>query len=118
MKVWRLLAIAVLAVALLALIGCGKKEQEPATQQQEETSTTQAAVVDHTPTGDEIGTEATCAVCGMTVTVEATTPSVTYEGKNYYFWSQGDKEAFVANPQMFTEKAADTTGQTEEKTGQ
>ncbi len=115
MKLWKVLVIGMLALALLALIGCGKSEEkEPATQQQEEVATT-PAVTDHTPAGDEIGTEATCPVCGMKVTVEATTPSAEYDGKTYYFCSPGDKETFAANPEMFTKMPADTTGHTMEE---
>lgn len=114
MKMWKVLVIGMLALALMALVGCGKSsEKEPATQQQEEVAT-KPAVENHTPSGDEIGTEATCPVCGMTVTVEATTPSVTYDGKTYYFCSENDKEAFAENPEMFTKKAEDTTGTTEQ----
>lgn len=119
MKMWKLLVIAMAALVLLLLVGCGKskEEQQPATQQQEEV-TTKPTVADHTPTGDEIGTETTCPVCGMSVTVAEGTPAVTYEGKNYYFCSASDKETFAANPEMFMEKAADTTGQMEEDTGE
>lgn len=118
MNVWKLLVITMAILTLLVLMGCGKSnEQEPATQQQEET-TEQAAVVDHAPTGDEIGTETTCPVCGMAVTVAEGTPAVTYEGKNYYFCSVSDKETFAANPEMFMEEAADTTGQMEGDTGE
>ncbi len=117
MKLWKVLVIGMLALALLALVGCGKsKDKEPATQQQEEVAT-KPAVVDHTPTGAEIGTEAACPVCGMSVTVEDTTPSATYDGKTYYFCSQTDKETFAANPEMFTKKPEDTTGQMEEGGG-
>jgi YHS domain-containing protein len=118
MKMWKLLVIAMAALMLLLLVGCGKsKQQEPATQQQEEAAT-KPTVADHTPTADEIGTETTCPVCGMSVTVAEGTPAVTYEGKNYYFCSASDKDTFAANPEMFTEKAADTTGATEEDTGE
>jgi YHS domain-containing protein len=118
MKLWKVLVIGMLALALLALVGCGKSEEkQPATQQQEEVAT-KPAVADHTPAGDEIGTETTCPVCGMSVTVDETTPSATYDGNTYYFCSPGDKETFAANPEMFTKKPADTTGQMEEGTGE
>ncbi len=114
MKLWKLLVIGLLALALMALIGCGKSEEkQPATQQQEEVAT-KPAVTEHTPSGDEIGTEATCPVCGMTVKVEPTTPSAEYDGKTYYFCSQHDEEAFAANPEMFTKAPEDTTGAAEE----
>ena len=113
MKLWKLLIIGILSISLLAVVGCGGAEEEPAEEPPEEAEVTETAVmvVDHTPAGEELGMEATCPVCGMTVMVEEGTPAAEYDGEVYYFCNVADKEAFAADPEMYlvVPEEADTT---------
>lgn len=97
MKTWKLIVLAVLSVALILFIGCGKAEEKPAAEP-EPAPVEAIAAVDHTPTAEEIGTETTCIVCGMAVTVAEATPAAMYDGKAYFFCSAEEKAAFVADP--------------------
>ncbi len=97
MKTWKLLGLAIIGLALVLLIGCGKAEEEPAAEPEPEAAEVVAAV-DYTPTVEEIGTEFTCVMCGMTKTVAEETPSVTYEGNTNYLCSDYEKVSFVADP--------------------
>ncbi len=100
MKAWKLLGLAFISLAMLLIVGCGKAEEEPAAEPEPEAVEVIAAV-DYTPTADEVGTEFTCAVCGMAMTVAEETPAVTYEGNTFYFCSADEKASFVANPAKF-----------------
>lgn len=103
MKLWKLVIIGLISLSLLALVGCGKSEEQPAEEPEQEAEMAEPAVmaVDHTPAGEELGMEATCPVCGMAVTVEEGTPAVEYDGQVYYFCNVADKDAFAANPEMY-----------------
>lgn len=115
MKLWKVVWIFAVSIALIMLVGCGKAEEEPA----EETETTPAVeeakvVADYTPTEEDIGLEVACAVCGMEMTVTAEMPAVTYDGETYYFCNAEEKAAFAANPEEYltTEEApAETEGE-------
>ncbi|MCP4566467.1 MAG: hypothetical protein GY841_02670 [FCB group bacterium] len=97
MKTWKLLGLGVLALALVLFIGCGKAEEKPAADPTPEPVEV-AAAVDHTPTAEEIGTEITCAACGMAMTVTETMPAAMYEGQTYFFCNAEEKAAFIADP--------------------
>jgi len=47
---------------------------------------------------------ATCPVSGKEFKKSETTPEVTYEGKTYYFCCDKCKEAFVKNPEKYTQE--------------
>ena len=51
----------------------------------------------------DLGTKTTCAVCGMKLTVDSTTPAAEYEGKNYYFCSSIDRDTFLKDPAKFAQ---------------
>ncbi len=54
----------------------------------------------------EVGTSTKCAVCGMKLHVKSDTPAAEYAGKHYYFCDTAEREAFIANPEMYLHKAA------------
>jgi len=103
MNLWKLCVIGLMTLSMLALIGCGKAEEQPAEEPEQEAEVTETAVmvVDHTPAGEELGTETTCVVCGMTMTVEEGTPAAEYDGAVYYFCNAAEKDAFAANPEEY-----------------
>lgn len=103
----RILGIA-LVIAALMLSGCGKAEKESTPETAGQPA--DKAVVDYTPTQNDIGQEAVCSVCGMTIAVNAETPAVMYDGKPYYFCSAGEKTKFAANPKTYLEKPAEGSG--------
>ncbi len=116
MKLWKVIMIGLISVSLITLIGCGKTEEQPAEEPEEEV-VAEAAVVDHTPAGEELGMEATCAVCGMVLTVEEGTPAVEYEGATYYFCTAEEKATFAANPDMYLAEPEEE-GTTQEMEGE
>ena len=57
-----------------------------------------------TPPPLKVGDATKCPVCGMDVTVSDKTPSSMYQGKTYYFCSDGDKKKFDADPTKYITK--------------
>ena len=98
MRIWKIVAIAALMIAVIVIVGCGKAEQKGQDKAQEQTSTMAMQATDHTPAGEEIGTTATCPIDGMEITVADTTPSAMYDGKTYYFCNAQQKADFMADP--------------------
>ena len=41
-------------------------------------------------------------VCGMRIEAEDAAATAEYEGKTYYFCSQACRDAFLADPKLFT----------------
>ena len=119
MKTWKVLAVFIFTVALVMLIGCGKAEEQPAQKAEPEPVPVEKTVADYAPTGEDVGTEAACAVCGATLKVSETTPAVVYDNEVYYFCTAEEKAAFAANPQKYVAGAEDigTEAKPEEKTG-
>ncbi len=107
MKVWKMVLIIALAAIFMGMIGCGQQKEEPAQEPEPEQEPVkmEMAVVDHTPAGEEIGTEATCPVCGMAVQVAESTLAVVYDNEIYYFCTAEDKAKFSADPQKYLESA-------------
>jgi YHS domain-containing protein len=101
MKVWKLLGLAVLCLALVSLIGCSKSEKEPSTETQTEPEAMQMVVTDYTPTAGDIGTEVSCAVDGMKMAVAEDTPAAKYGDKVYYFCNNEEKAEFKADPEKY-----------------
>ncbi len=101
MKAWKLLAVFIFSVALVTLIGCGKAEEQPAQKAEPEPVPVEKTIADYTPTGEDIGTEAACAVCGTTLKVSETTQAVVYDNAVYYFCTAEEKAAFAANPEKY-----------------
>jgi YHS domain-containing protein len=123
MKLWRLVIVGLISLSLLALIGCGKSEEQPAEEPEQEAEMTETAVmvVDHTPAGEELGMEVTCPVCGMAMTVEEGTLAAEYDGEIYYFCNVADKDAFAADPEAYMAESEEGEGaeemESEEETG-
>lgn len=121
MKIWELMSVAVVCLLLVAFIGCGQKEEGTKTEPEPEPVVVEEVVADHVPTAEEIGTEITCGVCGMTMTVTADMQAVTYENQTYYFCNAEEKAKFAAAPEEFAKKAEEAAeqaeGEMEEATG-
>jgi YHS domain-containing protein len=119
MKAWKVLAVFIFTVALVMLIGCGKAEEQPAQEAEPESIPVEKTVADYVPTGEDIGTEAACAVCGAALKVSETTPAVVYDNEVYYFCTAEEKAAFTAAPQNYVTGAEGigTEAKPEEKTG-
>lgn len=112
MKIWKILGIAVISVALMALVGCGQAEQEAEPEPEVEPVVEEVVAVDYTPTAEEIGTEITCGVCGMTMAVTAEMPAVKYGDETFYFCTAEEKASFVAEPEKYLTPAEETEGET------
>lgn len=110
----RKILVLLMAVAMVfAVLSCSKSETEPAEQTQQTQPADQettVAVVDHAITQDEIGTEATCPVCGMNFEVDENTPAVEYGENVYYFCSPDDMAKFKADPDAVLNKDATEGG--------
>ena len=119
MKAWKVLAVFIFAVALVTLIGCGKAEEKPAQKTEPEPVPVEKTVADYAPTGEDVGTEAACAVCGATLKVSETTPAVVYDNEVYYFCTAEEKAAFAASPESYVIEVEDidTEAEPEEETG-
>jgi YHS domain-containing protein len=50
----------------------------------------------------KIGDQVACAVDGMKMPLAADTPSAEYRGKVYYFCTEGEKQAFLKDPERYT----------------
>jgi len=114
MKVWRLAGLLVLGLALVWFLGCGEAEKETETETEPEMTETEIMVTDYTPTEEELGTEVTCAICGMKMELTAEMPVVMYDGQKYYFCNAEEKAEFVAAPEKFVgeaEKAMEEAGE-------
>ncbi len=62
-----------------------------------------AAVLSQAPASD-IGKKTTCAYCGMHLTVKSDTAGATYNGKDYYFCDDMERDAFVKTPTKYLAK--------------
>ncbi len=62
-----------------------------------------AAVLSQAPAGD-IGKKTTCAYCGMHLTVKSDTPGASYNGRDYYFCDDMERDAFVKTPKKYLAK--------------
>ena len=121
MRLLKLLLIGLVATSLLMLVSCGGAEDQPAEEPEQEAEMGEVVeeaimAVDHVPLEEEFGTEATCPVCGMTVTVAEGTLAVEYDGDIYYFCNVADKDAFAANPTEYLMETEDVEA-TEEVEG-
>ncbi len=101
MKVWKLLGLAVLCLALVSLIGCSKSEKEPSTETQTQPEAMKMVATDYTPTATDVGTEVSCAVDGMKMAVAEDTPAVKYGDKVYYFCNTDERAEFKADPDKY-----------------
>lgn len=115
MRILKLLGFMALTLLIVFAMGCGGEEEKESTQTQPETETVTLVVTDYTPTAEEVGTEVTCAVCGMTMLVTETMPAVTYDGKTYYFCNADEKAEFVAKPVDFIAKMESAVEETTEE---
>jgi YHS domain-containing protein len=111
MRIWKLLSVAIGCLLLVAFIGCGEKEEGSTPEAEPETVAEEKVVADHVPAGEEIGTEITCGICGMTMAVTAEMPAVTYDGQNYYFCNAEEKAKFAAAPDEFVKPAEEGGGE-------
>lgn len=116
MRIWKLLGIAIVCVALMALVGCGKSEKQEEPSTQVEPAVEEMVAVDYTPTPEEVGTEVNCGVCGMAMAVTADMPAVTYDGTNYFFCTPEEKAAFVADPDKYVKPAEEPAEEPAETT--
>jgi YHS domain-containing protein len=62
-----------------------------------------ASVLSQPPASD-IGKKTVCAYCGMHLTVKPNTPAATYDGKDYYFCDDTERDAFVKAPKQYLSK--------------
>lgn len=95
MKVWpTVFVIAVLALGLAFVGGCGRAEEA------EETAT---EAIEQATEGAESMMEETMAVdpvCGMEVAMEGAV-TAEYEGETYYFCSEDCRDQFMADPASY-----------------
>ena len=62
-----------------------------------------ASVLSQAPASD-VGKKTMCAYCGMHLTVKSDTPAATYDGKDYYFCDDMERDAFVKTPKKYLAK--------------
>ncbi len=53
------------------------------------------------PPASDIGKKTQCAYCKMHLTVKADTPAASYNGKNYYFCDEMERDAFIKDPKRY-----------------
>ncbi len=80
---------------LFLLAACGGSSSKPADQPSATASGLKA------PGDAHVGDRTRCPVSGEEFVVTATSPSVEYGGKTYYFCCPGCDAKFKANPQKF-----------------
>ena len=102
MRISKLALLFILGAILLLAFGCaGQKEETPKATTEVVTEETAPVVEVYTITDEDLGTEATCAVCGMPITVAETTPALVYDDAVYYFCSPDEMEQFKADPAKY-----------------
>ena len=104
MKLLKLLGLMALALCVVIAAGCGGEAEQEPVETPPAVEPEAPVVADYTPTAEEIGTEVTCAVCGMAMAVTEEMPAVSYGEKTYYFCNADEKAQFVANPDEFIAK--------------
>lgn len=62
-----------------------------------------ASVLSQAPAGD-VGKKTVCAYCGMHLTVKSNTPVAAYNGKDYYFCDEMERDSFVKTPEQYLAK--------------
>jgi len=62
-----------------------------------------ATVLSKAPDGD-VGKKTVCAYCGMHLTVKSDTPGAAYNGKDYYFCDETERDSFVKTPAQYLSK--------------
>jgi YHS domain-containing protein len=90
-----------LSIASLALLTClilVTSPTAPAMAQE----TAAAKVLNAAPAAD-VGMKTTCSVCRMKIMVRKDSPAAEYQGKNYYFCSDWDRDTFVQDPQKYAQ---------------
>lgn len=109
----------IISGVLLLSVGCaGQKEEAPETTTEAVTEEMAPTVEAYTITEEDLGTEVTCAVCGMTMTVTETTPALVFDDAVYYFCTADEMEKFKADPASFInmEETAEEVKDAAEKT--
>jgi YHS domain-containing protein len=101
MKYLKLLGLMMLAICMIMAIGCGGEAEQEPVETPPAAEPEAPVVADYTPTAEDIGTEVTCPVCGMTMAVTEDMPAVTFAGTTYYLCNAEEKDQFVANPDEF-----------------
>lgn len=109
MRLLRTFLVLSIGLIVFLVIGCGGQEKQEAAQTETETSSVGMDMVEHTPSGDEVGMMVKSPVSGMEFTVTDTTKAVIYKEHTYYFMNQDEKSKFMENPDQFMMgMAADT----------
>lgn len=116
MKVWKLLGIIAISLVLVSLVGCGKAEEESTAKTEAEPVVAKVTVVDYTPAAEDIGTEISCGICGMKMTVTETMPAVTVDGNKYFFCTAEEKAEFAAAPESFMKSMDEAMDEAMDKT--
>jgi YHS domain-containing protein len=62
-----------------------------------------ASVLSQAPASD-VGKKTVCAYCGMHMTVKSDTPGAAYNGKDYYFCDETERDSFVKDPKKYLAK--------------
>jgi YHS domain-containing protein len=62
-----------------------------------------ASILSQAPPGD-VGKKTVCAYCGMRLTVKSDTPAAKFDGKDYYFCDDMERDAFVKTPEKYLSK--------------
>jgi YHS domain-containing protein len=62
-----------------------------------------ASVLSQAPASD-VGKKTVCAYCGMHMAVKSDTPGAAYNGKDYYFCDETERDSFLKDPQQYTAK--------------
>ncbi|AKF03662.1 YHS domain-containing protein [Sandaracinus amylolyticus] len=109
--------LALLAVIALAACGGSSSSTETASAEpshHDETTTAGAEQTALVPIGEaQIGDRSTCPVSGEEFVVTESSPTVTHEGRTYYFCCPHCAERFQANPAQFLQQQGATTESTE-----
>ncbi|MGO9450506.1 MAG: YHS domain-containing protein [Candidatus Binataceae bacterium] len=90
-----------LSIASLALLTCLILVASPTAPAMAQEAAA-AKVLNAVPAAD-VGMKTTCSVCQMKITVRKDSPAAEYQGKNYYFCSDWDRDTFIQDPQKYAQ---------------
>jgi YHS domain-containing protein len=62
------------------------------------------ATILNTAPKQDLGMATQCAMCGMKMHVKSDTPGVPYNGKDYYFCDDDERDAFAKDPDKYLKK--------------
>jgi YHS domain-containing protein len=66
--------------------------------------TSNIATILNTPPKQDLGMATQCAMCGMKMHVKNDTPGLSYNGKDYYFCDDDERDVFAKDPDKYLKK--------------